>query len=617
MQVIKPPSYLTGILNDEIGGEMRFKPFPVFKRIMALTERHGARFKPAIQHFRHPAHPSAAIRADGNDLVEMFLVQVLDCMAGGSRNFSARSQHQPPAAGAIFANPDRDGRAPVPRTGDVPIPGAFEPFSETAMLHVFRHPVNGFVQAQQVRLDFFNGKIPGIHGPVNQRGAAAPAMRVVMFQGAVRQQAPLFLEPPDDIPVAVMHIAAGEIRHFFRKTSAGVHGVAHAHAMALAEPVVLLAECRRAMHNAYPVRQRHEVRRQNAECTLLRLILEVRKQGVITTADQVLAGEPGRDAGLFAKHAGPLRQERFGHHQHPAFVFESSVLVIRADRQRKVGRQGPGCGGPGQVVSRAPLQVIPGLESHQDFRVLARPGGIGFAGIGYGQGRFAMIAIRGNAVIAVNQTALVRLLEDPQHGFHVIRIQRAVGMFVIHPATDLADVLRPGRIAVSHQIPAGIVERGDAITRFDFRFIFDAQLFFDGIFDRQPVAIPAPAPRHRPAGHREKPRHGILEDGDKNGSVVRRAGRKWRAVIKHHFPPGACQGFLENALLIPFGQQLAFLRGKINMCGNLVVHRAAPLDYLRQRPESAFDPCQPPVKMVGKCIISRSGFKYFRQKKCL
>src|SRR5699024_7376536 len=88
----------------------------------------------------------------------------------------------------IVGFPYRDGRTPVPVTGNSPVAGIFQPFSELAVLDVARDPVDVFVAAQHVVFEVSDFDIPGGNCPVNQRGAATPAVRIRVLKGLFCQQ---------------------------------------------------------------------------------------------------------------------------------------------------------------------------------------------------------------------------------------------------------------------------------------------------------------------------------------------------------------------------------------------------------------------------------------------
>ena len=66
------------------------------------------------------------------------------------------------------------------------------------MLDVAGNPVDVFVVAQHVVFEVGDFDVPRGDGPVDQRGAAAPAVRVGVFIGLFTQQRALGTQGPDD-----------------------------------------------------------------------------------------------------------------------------------------------------------------------------------------------------------------------------------------------------------------------------------------------------------------------------------------------------------------------------------------------------------------------------------
>ena len=72
---IEPAAGLIHRLRDKLSGELLFKDFLIFKRIMMLRKRHGPRIEPAVNHFRHTLHHLAAVRTRDCDGVDIRAVQ--------------------------------------------------------------------------------------------------------------------------------------------------------------------------------------------------------------------------------------------------------------------------------------------------------------------------------------------------------------------------------------------------------------------------------------------------------------------------------------------------------------------------------------------------------------
>ena len=80
------------------------------------------------------------------------------------------------------------GRAPEPVAGDRPVAGVLQPLAELAVLDVVGHPVDLLVELEHPLLDRGHLDEPRRDALVDQRLAAAPAVRVGVVVGLAAQQ---------------------------------------------------------------------------------------------------------------------------------------------------------------------------------------------------------------------------------------------------------------------------------------------------------------------------------------------------------------------------------------------------------------------------------------------
>ena len=187
---IKPPSGLVHGLTDKVRRKMLFKNFLVFKRIVPLRKRHGARVEPAVDHLFDPRHFTAAFRAADCNAVDIRLVQldVIRAIMGHGFQLGDGTHRMPMAAAAL---PDIQRRPPVAVTADAPVLHIVQPVSEPSLSNTFRNPVYLCIIFQQLFLYRGHSDEPRIPGIINQRGIAAPAVRIGMFKGNhFKQQIP-------------------------------------------------------------------------------------------------------------------------------------------------------------------------------------------------------------------------------------------------------------------------------------------------------------------------------------------------------------------------------------------------------------------------------------------
>ena len=77
MDIVKPGSHLSDILDDEIRRVVLLKLLFIVKGIMQLSKRHRARLKPAVQHLVHPLKMFAVdVKGDGVNPGAMVVIQL-------------------------------------------------------------------------------------------------------------------------------------------------------------------------------------------------------------------------------------------------------------------------------------------------------------------------------------------------------------------------------------------------------------------------------------------------------------------------------------------------------------------------------------------------------------
>ena len=244
-----------------------------------LGERHRPRVEPDVDHLRHPSHRLAARLPAG--LLGMWTGE-LDpvherAVVIGERHSRALAQLgeradqmdvSPPAA------PHREGRAPVALAGESPVDVVLQPVAEPPVLDVWGVPAHGLVGGQQLLAQAGRRDVPGGFGVIQQGRAAAPAVGVgvlvlldsqeqaalaqvgyqIAGQGGVLDEASL-----ERLPVGAQHaLVVGAVGPDRVVEGARVGGVEWHVRCAGRDPVVVLAEGRREVHDARAVLGRDE-----------------------------------------------------------------------------------------------------------------------------------------------------------------------------------------------------------------------------------------------------------------------------------------------------------------------------------------------------------------------
>ena len=177
--------------------------------IADLRRRHRPRVEPGVDDRRHP--PGDGVLVAGSRLgarraVEHHVVDdrpvridAGDVAAAELGELGQRADAvQMPAAAA----PDGQRRAPVAVARERPVDVVGQPFAEPAVADVRRVPVDGGVLGQHLVLAGRGGDVPARLAPVDERGAAAPAVRVRVHVGIAAHQQPGLLQAVVDDGVA-------------------------------------------------------------------------------------------------------------------------------------------------------------------------------------------------------------------------------------------------------------------------------------------------------------------------------------------------------------------------------------------------------------------------------
>ena len=151
-QGIKPTSCLVYRLAYEIGRKILLELVGVFKRIMPLSKRHRAAVKPAIAHFGHSDHLSAAFAVPRYG-VDIRTVK-LDILFHTRKFFEFLSASYNVLFAALVAYPDRQWRSPISLTGYTPVYDVFEEVAHSARSDCRRHPVDRSVRFQKSLFNF-------------------------------------------------------------------------------------------------------------------------------------------------------------------------------------------------------------------------------------------------------------------------------------------------------------------------------------------------------------------------------------------------------------------------------------------------------------------------------
>jgi hypothetical protein len=464
----------------------------------------------------------------------------------------------------VAAAPHRERRAPVALARDRPVHVVLQPAAEAPVLDVLRVPRDGLVRRQQALAQLGGADEPGRLGVVEQRRAAAPAVRVGVQQRLRAQQPAVLPQPGDDVRVGVLDPAAGELAHAVVVGAVEPDRVDDLDPLLLAEPVVVLAEGERGVHDARAVVGGHEVGRQHP-VTLRPQVLggDVGKQRRVAGADHVLAVEAVGDLRVLAQHGV---QARLGEH---VAVGGADVRELGRDGERGVGEQRPRRRRPGEdaVALAQRAGRLHHREGHVDGGVLDVL--VALRDLVRGQRGAATRAVGHDLVALEQQLAVPHLAQRPPDGLDVRRVQRAVRVLDVDPVAHPLRQRRPLLEELEHRLAALLVELGDAVA-LDVVLAGEAELLLDGDLHRQAVAVPAALALDVAPAHRLVAGEDVLEHAREHvvGAGAPVGGR--RALVEHERlgALAAAQRLREDVALTPSLQHLLLHRGEGDVTGH-------------------------------------------------
>ena len=339
-QRVEPPARLVERLADVVGREQLPEGVLVLEGSVPLRERHAARVPPDVDQVGHAAHLLAAVAAQ-HHLVDVGPMQVLGHPPAALLELGPRAHaHHVP----LRAAPDREPGAPVALARERPVHVVLEPVAEAPVLDVLRVPGDGVVRRQELVLDLGGAHVPGGLGVVDERRAAAPAVRIGVLVLAGAEEPPRLAQRLDDLGIRGAHVHAGEGAGAVVEGAVGANRVLDRQPVVLGEPEVVLAEGRAGVHHAGAVLDRYEVSCQHRVAALA-VAGDVGERRLVAQPEQRRPRHAFLDLGLRAEHA---LDERLGEDQALAAETRAGVGDLGVHGDRGVGHERPGHRRPGE-----------------------------------------------------------------------------------------------------------------------------------------------------------------------------------------------------------------------------------------------------------------------------
>ncbi len=217
--------------------------------IAPLGGRHRARVEPGVDDRLHPPHLRDGRRGprpqSGHGKVTSSMAGRWGSTSVTSRPASSESSASEPThrMWPSVAPPDRERGAPEPVAGQGPVDVVGQPLPHPAVPDVLGVPADGLVLGHQVGLAVRGPDVPAGLAPVDQRGAAAPAVGVgVDDTGWRRNRRPGRLQAVVDLAVGVPHRRPSSQRHRGGEPAVGPDRVEGGEVVLAAHLAVDLAE---------------------------------------------------------------------------------------------------------------------------------------------------------------------------------------------------------------------------------------------------------------------------------------------------------------------------------------------------------------------------------------
>ncbi len=568
-QRVEPAAGLVDRLGDELRRVPALEQLLVLVRVAPLRERHRARVVPGVDDLGHAGgrRPAAVLGAGEGDLVDERAVRVQPGLVGAGQlgELRAGADHREVV---LRAAPDGQRGAPVAVAGERPVDVVVEPVAVPAVLDPLREPVGLLVLLEEAVLDGGGADVPGRLRVVEQRGVAAPAVRVAVLVRQVPEEQTALLEVLGQLLVGLLEEDAADQRDVLLEGAVGAHGVDDGQPVGAAHLEVVLAEGGGLVDQTGAVLGRHVVRVHHVVGRLREL--DELERMLVRPALHLGAGEglPGPLPAL----AERLLDQRLGDDELLRTVRRDDVRDAGVGGDGRVGHQRPGRRRPHQERGLAGQRAGGEREADVDGGVDDRLVALGELVVG--QARAAAGAPGGDAVVLDEQALGVDLLQRPPDRLDVLGVHRAVGVFEVGPVPHAGRELFEGVRVARHRLAALGVELGDAV-RLDVLLAGEAQLLLDRQLDGEAVAVPAGLPRHVVAAHGAEAGEDVLEDAGLDVVGARHAVGGGRTFVEHPFGAarGLVQGLGEDLLLAPEVEHRVLERGQVDLGGHLAVRR--------------------------------------------
>ena len=451
---VEPSSGLVVCLHDEL-----WRPpcviLLLLRRVSEGCPCCDSGVEPYVKDVRHPVHGLPALGAGECDLVDPRPVDVHALgVTVGSLELLDLTDRLPLTA---FALPDGDRDSPVPLPGDAPVPGALDPVLLSGGTCPIGDPLDPVDLGEHVALDLGDGDepLPGV--PVDDGGLAPPAVSVSVLDLLGVEEDSLLLQVLDDLVVGGLDLLSLHHGECLGVPSCLSDGTERLHAVPLSGIVIVGTESgcgvdetgvvvldviriddlvdvlgplqvlgvdverRDVCHSDHVL---SFVSLDDLELLVATLLGDVLRLG-LETDDDILAGFTGQP--------------------------EFRIVELGVCGDGHVGREGPGGGGPNEEGGGG--IVDEGHPDHDGWVGLVPVLDLRLCESGLTSGTPG-----DDPAAGIEESSVVSTLDGPPCGFDVLLVECLVGVFPIHPYSELLELLSHARTEGECVLPTSVDE---------------------------------------------------------------------------------------------------------------------------------------------------------------
>ncbi len=248
-----------------------------------------------------------------------------------------------------FTFPDRQWRAPITFTRQIPINNIFKEITEASCTDVFRYPVDFFIVFNKFIPHFCHGDKPAGTGIIKQSCITAPAERIIVLKIFTEKQQATLIKILNELRVSLLDKNTGEFTSFRCKLAFQIYQLDMRQIIFAPETGIIFTKGWRDMHNSSSVIEVYIRICNNIKGALLVLdqLIGVVKKRSIAFIQQFTSGHGTDNSGVFTENffnqsSCQVIAAGSGIMLGAACDFNQSIFFVFVHAECHVRRQSPG-----------------------------------------------------------------------------------------------------------------------------------------------------------------------------------------------------------------------------------------------------------------------------------